>query len=883
MQHEKTHQLAGYMLPAKLGRLLERCGKPIFSSKDDVRRTMVALLEISAFVDRKQLKLVAAPFRRFCRRDPDAIASVMELVPIDPAEPSHGRRASVLLQCLPKQGCDDVIWGQAVQVCLSGLQGKKWDLHDYRIALAHASRWGGHLSSLAVATEELVNETVRSASQSELPVLFVILTSLPELRSSSCLQAAADRVMSLAEVLTPAAIGQVCACANKIQFKHSALAIALQEEAIRFAEESDFFSAVQLFSFICQQQNDAISPDAIKCLAERLIEGENLDQETVTTLCRSLKALPREVRPELLRDITEMIAFLSLEVKGILSRSVEEGGLKGETSVSNIQSFISRFLALDSLLPLDHERPMEFTGAIKLCVDYVTERLEDIVADENPPFSIIPNLLNVNMEETRQCGLAIIREAAEQGIHFPTLQAFRFLLMLGDHNMRDRRVYRHLRNEFAKTASGIPMIQLCAALKCFVRGLIRTPETHSLEDQVEHELEKEDMDAFLRFCVENLQRGFADGMEIKSVLAATESLHQLGYADPVFLEKVACYLDTKCALASPSANSSEAANTVCLALGEDILDKYPAVHTFLLEVQGDGVRGESALSPTEWMNKNDPSNFMVPLTELQQEGWNIINQMIETRTADTETLKKLAKQYVSILKDTRVDDLKYLFGVFEEKVLKEDKLLKECLDYLMSSNMVCKLSATSIGAMLHSLASVRFMFHRSVKRLVLAITAEQWNEMDAAPLVQIVSGMAKLSLRVPQVLAHVGGRLVQVHVFLSPMDTGVLINALQSLGYGNDEVMMMLMRHASSNACRWDEVSLTLLFGSSSIHRLLRHVEVATPLLEQAADKTSSPHLRQKIAASLRRSALPRELVQSSTAALTGSGGREALTPLQLT
>ncbi|KAF5218973.1 hypothetical protein ECC02_008055 [Trypanosoma cruzi] len=873
----------GCMLPTKLGLLVERCGKPIFSNKDDVRRTMAALLEISAFVDRKCLKLIATPFKRFCRKDPDTIASVMEMVPIDPAELSHGRRAALLLQCLPKQGCDDVIWEQAVQVFLSGMQGKNWDLHDYRIALAHASRWGRHPTALAVATEELVNATVRSASQSDLPVIFAILTSLPELNRSPSLQAAADRVMSLTEVLTPAAIGQICTCLNKFQFKHNSLAIALQEEAIRFAEESDLFSAVQLFSFICQQQNDAISPDAVKCLAERVTEGKDLDQETVTTLCRALKALPRQARPELLREIAEMIAFLSVEVKGILLLSVEEGGLKGETSVDNIQSFISRFLALDSLLPPDHERPSELTEAIKLCVEYITEKLEEIVADENPPFSIIPNLLNVNMEETRQCGLAIIREAAEQGIHFPTLQAFRFLLILGDHNMKDRRVYRHLRNEFAKTASGIPMIQLCAALRCFVRGLIRDPEPDSLEDKVEHELEKEDMDMFLRFCVENLQRGFADGMEIKCVLAATESLYQLGYTDPAFLEKVARYLDSKCASASPSVNSSETANIVCLALGEDILDKYPAVHTFLLAVEKDGVKMEAALPPTEWMNKNDPANFIVPLTEVQQEGWNIINRMVETRSADTETLRKLAKEYISILKDTRVDDLKYFFGVFEEKVLKEDKLLKECLDYLLDSNMVSKLSATSIGAMLHSLASLRFNFHRSVKRLVLAISAEQWNEMDAAPLVQIVSGMAKLSLRVPQVLNHVGDRLVQVHTFLSPMDTGVLINALQSLGYGNDEVMMMLMRHASSSACRWDEVSLTLLFGSSSIHRLLRDVEVATPLLEQAAGKTSSPHLRQRIAASIKRSALPRELIQSSTAALTGVEGQDARKPLQLT
>ncbi|ORC90655.1 uncharacterized protein TM35_000084530 [Trypanosoma theileri] len=870
------------MLPTKLEWLVERCGKPIFTSNDDVRRAMTALLDLSAYVDRKESKSIITSFKRFCRKDPDTIVTVMEAVPIDPAESTHGRRASLLLRSLPRQGCDDVIWEQAIQLCLAGLKSKKWDLHDYRIALAHASRWGRHPSSFAVATEELVNAHVRSASQTELPILLVILTSLPELNRSPSLQAAAERVVTLAEILSPAAIGQICACVNKVHFRHSAMAIALQEEAIRFAEESDLFSAVQLFSFICYQEMDAISPDAVKCLAERIIEGKELDQETVMILCRALKAIPRQIRPELLREISEMMAFLSLEVKELLNLSIEEGGLKGETSVDNIQSFISRFLALDTLLPLNDERPNEYISTVKLCVDYITDKLEDIVADENPPFSIIPSLLNVNMDETRNCGLSIMREAAQQGLHFPTLQTFRFLLILGDHNMKDKCVYRHLRNEFAKTASGIPMIQLCAALKCFVRGLVQNPEAHSLEEQVDQELEKEDMDTFLRFCVENLQRGFADGMEVKCVLAAIESLYQLGYNDAVLYEKVGCYLNTKCLSASPSVNSSEAADTVCLALGEDILDKYPNVHNFLLEVGKNGIKGESSLPPTEWMNKNDPANFISPLTELQQEGWNIINRMVATRSADIETLTKLAKEYVSILKSTRVDDLKYFFGVFEEKVFKQDKILKECLDYLVESNMAVKLSATSIGAMLHSLAAVRFTYHRSVKRFMMAISGEQWSEMDAAPLVQIVSGKAKLSLRIPQVLAHIGDRLVEVYTFLSPMDTAVLINALQSLGYGNDEVMMMLMRHAASSARRWDEVSLTLLFGSSSIHRLLRTAEVATPLLEQAVGKTSSPHLRQRIAMSLRRSALPRELVQSSTTSLTG-GSSETTKPLQLT
>ncbi|CCD16819.1 unnamed protein product, partial [Trypanosoma congolense IL3000] len=505
------------MLKPALERVLVRCCRPIFSNTEDVREAMAALLDLSAYANRAVTKLIAKPLRRFCHKDPDTIATLLETVPIDAAEFSHGRRAAMLLRCIPNQSCDEVIWERVVRITLMGLQGHKWSLHDCSVAIAHAGRGGRHAPALAAAAEELVAAKVRTASQSELPVLLVILTSLPDLSRSPCIQGAADRIVQLAEILSPAAIGQICACVNKISLRHTAMAIALQEEAIRFAEESDLFSAVQLFSFVCQQEKDAISPDAVKCLVERVIEGRDLDQTTVMALCRALRAIPRTLRPELLREITEMMEFLGVEAKGLLLLPVVEGGLKGDVPVEDVQLFISRFLALDCLLPEEHTRPDAYIAAVESCVECITERLEDIVSDENPPFSIIPHLLDINMEAARQCGLAIIREAAEQGIHFPTLQAFRFLLALGDHNMKDKRVYRHLRNEFAKTAAGIPMIQLCAALKCFVRGLVEEGETQSLDEQVEQELEREDMDAFLRFCVENLLRGFADGMEVKCV------------------------------------------------------------------------------------------------------------------------------------------------------------------------------------------------------------------------------------------------------------------------------------------------------------------------------------------------------------------------------
>ena len=350
---------------------------------------------------------------------------------------------------------------------------------------------------------------------------------------------------------------------------------------------------------------------------------------------------------------------------------------------------------------------------------------------------------------------------------------------------------------------------------------------------------------------------------MRSALSLTESMHRLHHVDEQFYDQAAAYLSSKVAAATPSVHYVQCAKNVCLALGEDRLEKYATLHTFLLDVEANGLKEETQL-PTKWMNENDPANMILPLTPEQQHCWNVMDQMSSTRGADTDRLNKLAAEFVSLLPHCRVDDLRYFFAIFADKVFKNDRVLKECMDHLLKSGTVIKLSMSSLASMLHSLAAIRFSFYVTAKNLLLNISEEQWGSLDAAVLVQVVVGMSKLTLRIPGVFVHISERLLMVYKLLSPLDTAVLINSLQSLGFHDEMVMNMLMQHAAANAKRYDEVAITILFGSSSIHRLLKAPEMAMPLLERASATSLSAPTKAKVVQAVKKSDLPRDIIKSA-------------------
>ncbi|CCW63172.1 unnamed protein product [Phytomonas sp. EM1] len=518
---------------------------------------------------------------------------------------------------------------------------------------------------------------------------------------------------------------------------------------------------------------------------------------------------------------------------------------------------------------------------------------------EIPPLRLISLLLGASFAPAQRCGLALVKEAAKQHLQLPTLQAFEWLLLAGDRELKDREVIRFLRNEFAKSNADIPPVQFCTALRSLYRGGAArasdeppdtpnqtTPiglEKAQLEDKIFEVIDHEEMRAFLECCTEKVRVYFSSGLTLQCGMAIAEALYLLGCRDDAFYAKFAAFVKTKRRRASPSMHSADAAKVICLALGEDLLDASPDVHQFLLEVEASGVAGESRLSPTEWMNRHDPANFIAPLTEEQQEGWDVIEKMVRTRSDDRDSLIELATRYIHLLETSRPDDLKYFFGVFEEKVLKEDRVLKDCLESLLRTQIVSRLSATTIAGILHSLAALRFAYTKTVKQFLSGVTAEQWAEMDAPPLVQILAAMSTMSLRIPAVLAAMGERLLELSPFLSPHDTAAAIRGLQALSFPDEAVLTALIRHAASCAGRFDEASMVLLFTAPSIHRLLRPPEVAGPLLKNAAAKIGSLPLRQRIAGVIQKAGLPRQLMETSKAQLGIEDRRPSGVPLRLT
>ena len=560
----------------------------------------------------------------------------------------------------------------------------------------------------------------------------------------------------------------------------------------------------------------------------------------------------------------------------------EMAGLGGDAAAAAEGEEGSSSAAATDDVSIDY-LPNEVHLAFAKMAAFVEKHVEAIVDDDSPPFGLIPNMFTAGTDRTRRCALAIISEAAAQGIYFPTVQTYRFLLELADHNLFERRALFHLRRQFAISAEGIPMIQLVTALRCFVRGKdALTAQVASGELEVEEEVEIEEdlehLQDFLQFCDEAIAKQLsAGGLDVRCTLAAIEHLYLLEYRDKSFMETMITYLNTKVDHASPEIHSQVSA-TVCQEALDHLLEGYPKVAAFLAEVADKGEVEDVDIRPSDWMNKNDPSNFITPLTEEQEQGWDVLHRMNDTRSADTDALAVLAEEYMALIGHQRVDDLKFFFGIFAEKVYKNDKVLKRAMEHLLSTGTITKLAGHTISAMLLSMSQIRFTYYQTLKKFLLGISEEQWAQLDAATIATIVQSMGKLSLRLPAVLVHLGERLVVVYKLLQPVDIAVVLAGLQALGYNDEAVLSLLMQHAASNAKRFDDVALAVFWSAPHVHRLLTDADTAVPLLTQTSANASgaSPALQQKIVASVKKSALPREVIQSAVLKLAPAEGLSA-------
>lgn len=895
----------------RLSALLARCNQPIYRERGDVLRTALALIALGGrHTDSAEAHFDAAllaPLRKFYRRDGQLAAAALQEADrlFSSTDPLAGGRLSLLCRALPFDVSSAETYHRCIDIVASnGLQtSSMWHLTDLLSILNLLRQRGEYDSAFVQLTDNYVLQRVPGASTEELGMLASIVATVPELRGRSVsIEAIAKQASVLADTLTPPCAGAICAAFNRLMYCHGPVALALQEEADRLAEQGDVCTCVQLLYFICRQDVQFIAADTFPWLVER-VAGEALNADTVLLLCRSLVALPKTVRVQLTGCVSDILAILGEQVPLLLSMPLATGGLDGAASgdFAAFNILLPHFLHLKELAPPPvagaalppQESP--YYAAVDSCADYLEQHMDAIMEADGPPLQHIPVLLAVRRPRTTAVGLAMLREAASQCTYLPALWTFQILLVLGDTPWEDPATFRYLRSQLAKTAAGIPPAQLCAALRSLRAGwravgaaAAATVRDGKLTDGYATAAaadEQREHLAFLRFCTEQVLSWFGQGIPLRLALTLVESLYDLGCRDEGLYAAAAAYVEVKQATASPAVHSVDTAQTVCLALGQDLLATYPKVHAFLLDVVARGVTGEAALTPTAWMNQHDSANRIAPVTEDQQQCLDLIEQMVATPASEHEELERLAAEYIGRLAHVRPDDHKYFFGVFEEKVLKSDLLLKECLDAITSSGAVGRLSAVTIAAMLHSLASLRFAYVRCVKQFLASISHEQWCEMDAVPLVQILGALSRLSLRQPSVLNVIAERLTALCLFLSPHDTAEAIRAFLSLGVSDATVQRTLVQRLSKCAGCIDEPALNMLFTAPNVHRVMRTTEVAAPLLLSAAARISSPHVRRRIARTLKMSALPRDFIESTVARLgiEVSVGPPRAEPLRLT
>ncbi|KAG5469455.1 hypothetical protein LSCM1_02676 [Leishmania martiniquensis] len=894
----------------RLTALISRCRKPIFTASEDVVQAAAALLDLTLYLNGRETRECIAPLKKFARHDPEILQAALDSTDVSPQAVDSGRRYAIVSRVIPtsKSAVAAALWSRVVNVTTRALQDNVWTPSDLRVIISHIHRFSAYDAAFVECAARYAGAAIPCASADDLPALVSIVTSLPELAAHPMrlLDVAGERAASLAESLTPGAVGHICSQLNRNLSTNTNAVIAFQEEIGRCAEKGDTFTAVQLLCFVARHKPAVISSEAVLWLLER-ITGEELDVRSIENLSSAVVHLPFAVRTALRQELMEFVVFLSLQARELLQQvPAAQGGLCGCDDADAIRHFVSHVLELSVMLRAypNLQWPPEYLAAADACAASVGPLQEALLSSESSPVGLMVRLLEAPTDECKRVGLAMLREAANQCQSFPALQTFRFLLLMGDHGLRDAGTSRYLRDQFSKTAADVPPVQLSVALRCLSvataggspRGAATqgarsasepcaTLECAAGDADVDDEIERDRLDGFLQFCVEVSRKHLSQGAPMRCVLATTEGLHRLGCRDTAFYADVAAYIAAKRTAACVEKESAETASAVYAALGEDMLREHPATREFLLDVAQRGVKGESAMPPTQWLNLHDPANTLTPLTEQQQEGWDIVEEMVRTRSDDVDALVRLAEKYVKLLPFARPDDHKYFFGVCEEKVLKQDKLLKKCLDAMVDCGVLSRLSAQTIASILHSLAAIRFEYFASVKRFMSSISDEQWLSMDAAPLVQILTGMDKLSLRTPAVLHRIGGRLAEICRFLTPLDTAQAIHALQALGHNDAVLLAKLTAHAAALARRFDEASMAVLFSTPSIHRLMNTPEVARPLLLQASAKIQSPHRREKISAWVRRSGLPRELIDESTRRLqvTSEDARPQEARLRLT
>ncbi|CCW63171.1 unnamed protein product [Phytomonas sp. EM1] len=352
------------MRPVRLASLVARCCTPIYNTRDEVQRTVAALVELSSYCSiSAEVSELYTPLRRILSRDPNLAAPLL-LEQQNDAErgdsffalENGGKSLAFLLRALPSRVIGDVgqepsLVQSLAQHTIRGLEQNLWPVQDVKSLLLDFQKKGGYDHSLISAVEAYASLKLASATASDFVDILSIAFTFPELRSKgSLLRKASVRALDLVNKISADEVGRVGAIFNRCHHRHDALASLFHEQSNRVIEEStDGSASLQLFGFLCRHEVSREFADTLQCFLERILGDALFDVESFVLLCESLARIPSRIRAkEMAQAMEDTLDYLGDAVAQLLARPRAEGGLQDEESVETIEQIFPGVSPFDS-------------------------------------------------------------------------------------------------------------------------------------------------------------------------------------------------------------------------------------------------------------------------------------------------------------------------------------------------------------------------------------------------------------------------------------------------------------------------------------------------------------------------------------------------------
>jgi hypothetical protein len=415
---------------------------------------------------------------------------------------------------------------------------------------------------------------------------------------------------------------------------------------------------------------------------------------------------------------------------------------------------------------------------------------------------------------------------------------------------------------------GIPLVQLCTALTCLAGAANQFP---ARDDD-----ERAELETFVRDVVAAFERQQSKyRMDLRCIMRAVRCLVALGLLRDApttqrFYNIVARRLPGWVESAAP-ADYSKVDAAGCASLLKHVAPvPDEAVLSFFDLATSDGA-DDSSVTPSAWMAENDPSSRILERSPEQQQVDALLAQMRVVPVDDLSALNAIAAEYIKLLKHVHADEVRFIFELFAERVIKNDRVLRDCVDHLLTSGSVQKLSPFSVASMLQNAASIRFAYTPLIKRLLAAITDEQWSLIDPIELEMTLVGLQRLGIRVAAVMVTLGEKALHLAPTMTATQAASLVAAFQALGFHEEAVLSTLVQRASEGADVMSTGALAAMLGGPHAHRLPLPPSAAEPLLRRLtmlADEFA-PHQRTRIVTTLKKTGLPQDLLLGATESLT--------------